>query len=148
VSGARLRSQASVAASRRNGARSKGPRSAEGKATSSRNSLKYGLFAAGSAASASAADVAAIAEALRGVQDPGGSCHVTTALEASGRLERVTLILARLNEQLDSYLAFGTAEGADLESILQEIVRLGRYQTRFRGQRDRAMKAALAPAPA
>jgi hypothetical protein len=82
------------------------------------------------------------------VQDPGGSCHVTTALEASGRLERVTLILARLNEQLDSYLAFGTAEGADLESILQEIVRLGRYQTRFRGQRDRAMKAALAPAPA
>lgn len=134
------RSAAAAEASRRNGARSKGPSSADGKAKSARNSVKFGLFSRSADMQVQSEAARLLAEEVASADDTAASHYLMSALDAWGRLDQVILLLDRLNADLNLALAAG---GGDYEALVQEIVRMGRYERRFRGQRDRAMRAAL-----
>ncbi len=116
---ATLLSPARAAASRKNGARSRGPKSAEGKQRSSRNALKHGLCARkhvvveGERPDAFAAFEAALVDDLA----PEGALQMLLAgriARAAWRLERAERIEAELFAREMEGL-FGTGDlGADL----------------------------------
>jgi len=85
-------SEARVAANRANGARSKGPVTAEGKAISSRNSLKHGLSGSGTGGrEAVAGEIARRVEALSGDMQPStaaGAILIEKMATLSVRAER------------------------------------------------------------
>ena len=144
------RSPAAATASRRNGARSKGPRTSGGKAASARNARKHGLFCADSCAPQGlspsvAALAAALAEqiALRG---DAGLLRDRVVLAAT-RLEQATGIVRSLRTELGQMLASEEPDSKQMTRVLVELVRMGRYERRFRGQRDRALRALLKPPP-
>ncbi|MCB2050995.1 MAG: hypothetical protein KDE63_06155 [Novosphingobium sp.] len=138
------RSPAAAKASRRNGANSKGPRSIAGKARSSQNARKHGLFGhRESVAREGSPDLRHLAEVLEELARGcvGGHQDVERALEAAGKLEDVTVIVGSLGVTLDAWLVAGG--GGELDDLLVELMRMRRYQRRFRGQRDRALRALL-----
>lgn len=144
------RSEAAQEASRRNGARSMGPRTRKGKQRSARNAVKHGLRGR------SVFDREQMPDWLRAIAD-----EVTLLL--SGNMTRVRqelldeLLLAclqidqadRLIESATERMFAGTeqvGEGAVLafmqdqpELQLQRLARLHAYRRRFRGRRDRCL---------
>jgi hypothetical protein len=98
---AALLSPARAEASRRNGAKSKGPKTAEGKARASRNALKHGLCAGHHVVveGESAEAFAAFEAALMGDLAPAGALQTVLAgriARAAWRLERAERIEAEL----------------------------------------------------
>lgn len=144
----RPRSAAQVAASRVNGARSRGPRSAAARSASSLNAVKHGLFRAqpvgGAGLSASMLEV--VLE-LRQREARGlDAMHLDTALLAAARLAEASLIAGALREQI--FASMASAEPAStLAALIVQLARITRYQRRFRGQRDRALRAISVPVP-
>lgn len=141
------RSQAAAAASRRNGACSKGPRTDKGKTTAARNALKHGLFRSQAFASQELSpSVAALALELAG-QAPGGDAGMLldTVVFAAMRLEQATSIIRRLRAELDRMFVDEAFAGPRMTLLLAELVRMGRYERRFRGRRDRALRAMMKP---
>lgn len=146
------RSAAAVAASRRNGALSRGPCSADGKAVSAQNSRKHGLF---SAAPGSEAELAAgLTELASFIAElTGGRADLQmisrNALVAAARAERAGEIVVQLKAELALKLEEDRSDEAEVADLLTQIARIGRYERRFCGQRDRAlriiMKAAARP---
>ena len=141
------RSAASVKASRANGARSRGPRSAVGRQASARNALKHGLFSLhmnpldtpSAAVSALAADLQRLA---------GGTWQagllIEAAISAAMQLERASALVKSVRDQIELLLS---AEAFDLDLLTNRIetqVRLGRYERRFRGRRDCAIRKVIA----
>jgi hypothetical protein len=144
----RVRSAAQIAASRRNGARSRGPKSEAAKAASSQNAAKHGLFrrrADGLVGSEDAgADPVRELElsAISGVDELGKE----TALTASRQLAEATALAHHLQARVTAALA-SEEPSAMLVDLLQQLARIARYQRRFRGQRDRALRGPGPPVP-
>ena len=141
-----MRSAAAAAASRRNGAVSRGPCTEAGKAVSARNARKHGLFSAapGSDAgfSASLGELASfIAELTGGRADL--QMISRNALVAAARAERAGEIVVQLKAELALKLEEERSNEAELADLLGQIARIGRYERRFCGQRDRALRAII-----
>ncbi len=146
TSGPRQRSPAALVASRRNGANSKGPLSAAGKAKSAQNARKHGLFSTvqGERQERSA-EGKAFAAMLHQLQQ--GRCgtvwHGEVALEAARKLEDVAGLVRHLQDELGAVLHSGDPRGEQLDRLVKLLASMRRYQRRFRGQRDRAIRAIL-----
>lgn len=141
------RSAEAAAASRRNGARSNGPRSASGKAASARNSRKHGLFSAEFAEEASLwPDLTELAEftADMSAGRPGSARDSQFILIAAARFAQATRLLGDLRDELNGILASEAWDGERSAALVDEIVRLGRHQRRFRGQRDHSVRQLMA----
>jgi hypothetical protein len=136
------RSAAQVAASRRNGARSRGPCGAAAKAVSSRNAVKHGLFRKRLDGDPDANEVnSELVQQLR--QDAAGdldSLCLETILVANRQLNDAAALVHALQRQVTDLIATAHAEAPIDETVVQ-LWRMARYQRRFRGQRDRALRA-------
>jgi hypothetical protein len=136
------RSLASAEASRRNGALSKGPRTALGKIRSSQNSRKHGLFSTAVMAGAlppSPLDLGDIAG-----DAAGGWLAFLDQAQVAGvarvQLGQATQIIDDMRAVLDQLLAEDELDTEAVARLMREITRLARYQRRFRGKRDRALR--------
>lgn len=141
------RSAASVKASRANGARSRGPRSAAGKQASARNALKHGLFSLQmnplETPSAVVRTLAADLQRLAGRNWKAGLL-IEAAISAATQLERASVLVKSVRDQIELLLS---AEAFSLDLLTNRIetqLRLGRYERRFRGRRDRAIRKVIA----
>jgi hypothetical protein len=97
-----MTSERKIAANRRNASRSTGPRSAAGKARSSRNALRHGLTISLAGDTSRSADIERLAHAIAGTSDPSRfhfACHAAQAeLEILRvRIARVALINHAIN---------------------------------------------------
>lgn len=140
------RSAASAAASRRNGAQSKGPRTETGKAASAQNSRKHGLFAAGGDNAGEFSPETAqfagyIAELTAGRPDLAPAAREVVV--AAARAERAQDLLEDIRTRLAALLGDDTHSAKEARNLLGQVARIGRYQRRFRGQRDRALRAII-----
>jgi hypothetical protein len=112
-------STARAEASRRNGARSRGPVTAPGKARSAQNALEHGLRAQSAVTQGeSAAEFAAFAAALRAELTPDGilRCELAARVAAAAwRARRADRLEAAL---LEGHLAAGAAPGREHQAVL------------------------------
>lgn len=142
----RHRSAAGVAASRRNGALSNGPRTAAGKAASAQNSRKHGLFSAGDGdhgeLSPATAEFARYIDELTAGR-PDLAIAGRQALLAAVQAERASILLEEIREELAVLLAEGMCCAHKSKGVLERASRMSRYQRRFRGQRDRALRVII-----
>jgi len=127
-------SSARAAASRRNGARSRGPVTAAGKAPSARNATKHGLRAGNVLlADESARDFAALAGALQAELAPVGALQAELALRvaaAAWRARRVDRLEAAL---LESHLEVGADRAGPRQAALGlGLIRDGNARARSR----------------
>lgn len=138
----RGRSAAAREASRTNGARSLGPRSQAGKQTSARNSLKHGLFSSGASMTDMSPAAAAWAAELNGFAADGWQSEalIQTVVTAVSQLEQANVLVRRAREQIAELLSGDVLDRNLLEQRVEELLRLGRYERRFRGRRDRALR--------
>jgi hypothetical protein len=142
------RPPAEGSASRRNGALSKGPRTTAGKAASARNAVKHGLFRSHALAPQELSPAIATLAATLADQASGrgdAARLIETIMVAALRLEQATSIVRSLRTDLDQMFARGDMEDARMALVLGQLVRMGRYERRFRGQRDRALRALITP---
>jgi hypothetical protein len=145
----RLRSLAAAEASRRNGALSKGPKTALGKLKASQSSRKHGLFRAGLL---TGGEVPALAAGLEDilVHTSTGSLDLADQPElvrlASAQLDEATRLVGAMRARLDQLLIDDALDTEQLRVLLQRITRMARYQRRFRGKRDRALRRLMAGA--
>ena len=73
--------------------------------------------------------------------------HARDALNAAHKLEEASQMVIRLNFDLETMLDKGAIDDPEFENVLRLLVRMRRYQRRFRGQRDRAMRALVQKRP-
>lgn len=136
-------SAAAAAASRRNGAQSRGPRTAAGKALASRNALKHGLFSRPVPGTDLPGSPQVLA-ALAGMDEAGWQTGIVQdALFADWQLLQATHLLARLDSEINTLLASGASDPTHLSDLLAQRARIGRYQRRFRGNRDHLLRQLL-----
>lgn len=137
------RSLACAEASRRNGARSKGPRTALGKLKASQSSRKHGLFRA---ALLTGAELPTSAADLEGIAEPRSTGWLDMADQsqlvrvAAAQLDEATRLLSEMRAELSSMLVDDAIDSGRLAELLKQITRIARYQRRFRGKRDRALR--------
>ena len=141
------RSPSAQAASRRNGARSRGPATAQGKAQSARNAVKHGLLAAlPRLAGELPAWLAALEKqwyAMVTPEDRAARALIDSAVMAALRLQRTeAMVDALFGELLDPGRTRRPQEAPEPGQPAEArrlMVLLG-YEKRFRGQRDRALR--------
>lgn len=144
------RSKRARDASRRNGARSKGPRTASGKRRSARNALKHGLRAAAIVDPAMMPDWIRQLEAevleMLGTPDYRQRELVDLLLLACLQLDQADQMIDNRRAQFAVHLAELDGESQvvaeHLDGVagqLAEIGRLHAYRRRFRGRRDRLL---------
>lgn len=141
------RSLASAEASRRNGALSKGPRTALGKVRSSQNSRKHGLFSAAVMAGSLPASSLELGDIAGHAAGSWLGCldQAQVAGIARVQLAQATQIIGEMRAELDQLLVEEELDNEGVARLIQQITRLARYQRRFRGTRDRALRQLLAP---
>lgn len=134
----RSHSETASSSSRRNGARSKGPKSDTGKAKSSRNAFKHGLR------SAVSVQPLAMPVWLKDLERELGETLGPALLTEKDQIDTFLLAQFRLRqceELLDQQLA--EAIESDVSATAQRLSVLMRYEKRFRGQRDRVLRKLL-----
>ncbi|RYD84421.1 MAG: hypothetical protein EOP84_05540 [Verrucomicrobiaceae bacterium] len=128
--------------SRRNGSLSKGPRSEVGKANSAGNARKHDLFASKPGQPPGQMSGVARIAALFEDHDPANVWHgidTSISLEAAIRLEQATALVETWRIRISEYFEEdGGAE--DLSALLEQWRRYRRYERRFRGRRDKALR--------
>jgi hypothetical protein len=143
---ARHRTEAAVRASQANGARSRGPVSLSGKAKSARNARKHGLFSPVEfdARVLCKADIELL-DHLRNLGGGGGNANllIREAHQALVRLRRVSVLIEDLNNDINLILADKLSDLGVLGKRVEEVVRLSRYERRFRGRLDRLIRTAM-----
>lgn len=143
---ARQHSAKGAAASQRNGALSKGPRTARGKTASAQNSRKHGLFAAGDgnhgALSPGTSEFARYLAQLTAGR-PDLEMTGRRALVAAIKAEQSLGLLESIRDELASLLAQDLYSVQKAKSLLEKADRMSRYQRRFCGQRDRALRTII-----
>jgi hypothetical protein len=136
-------SEARAQASRRNGARSRGPRTPGGKAAASRNAVKHGLFSVGGIGNGPLPpEAAALAASLAHLDDGRGenAGDVDVAVGAQAHLEAAQALVAQLDAAIAELLGDATAADARFDALSLQRLRMARYLRRFRGRRDRALR--------
>ena len=130
-----------IAANRRNGALSRGPKTRAGKARSSRNAVKHGLSIPIARDHASAKEIAVLARRL-GQSGRGSLWQARVAAEAELELTRArSAFEAVLTRASISGTWDGAAEQAPaLICALPELQRLERYERRAFSKRKRALR--------
>lgn len=143
---ARRRTEAAVRASQANGARSRGPVSLSGKAKSARNARKHGLFSPVEfdARVLSRADI----ELLDHLRNLGGGVWnanllIREAHQVLVRLRRASVLIEDFNKDIDLILADKLTDLGVLGQRVEDVVRLSRYERRFRGRLDRLIRTAM-----
>ena len=117
-----MATQAQIEANRRNAQRSTGPRSAQGKAVSSRNALKYGIEPTGLLVPVDHEHIDALVETI--LHDPAVS-HLAGELEirnyatAKYHLDRIEFAVGEL------------LESEDTVDSLRKMVVLSRFESRY-----------------
>ncbi|MBU1605937.1 MAG: hypothetical protein KKD08_03895 [Alphaproteobacteria bacterium] len=136
----------SICASKANGARSRGPVSISGKAKSSRNARKHGLFSPieADAHVLSKADI----ELLDHLRTLGrgawnGDQLIGESYQTLVRLRRVLVLIKQAGEDIGLLLAIESPDMPLLTERVTQLVRLARYERRFRGKLDRTMRALM-----
>ena len=140
----RLRSPAAAAASRRNGARSQGPCTAAGRAVAAGNARKHGLFSSRSRHPGGVPpSLAGLVEELEfgSTQSFAKDIGIARVVEAAIRLTEATRLLDRVRDELSEAVFDDESDTWRFGPLIEQIARIGRYQRRFRGQRDRALRA-------
>ena len=141
------RSARAAQASRRNGARSRGPRTATGRERSAQNSLKHGLF---SQQKRIDGPLPAMAQSLGDCFAAAGiiSCSdVDMVISAEVDLTKASLLIELADAELDAMLADMAFDTESFTSPLRQRGRIAGYERRFRGRRDRALRRLLADHP-
>lgn len=143
----RPRSAAQIAASRRNGARSGGPKSNAAKAVSSQNAVKHGLFRKRfeDLLGLGEEDTELMEELQQGVRGDFDMLAIETVLIANRQLDRATAIVHDLQARATAALA-SPESAVPVAELIEDLARMARYQRRFRGQRDRALRGLAPPA--
>jgi len=128
-----------VSANRRNALKSTGPKTALGKARSSRNAVKHGLAAAGMRA-ADMREVENISVALAG-PNPSVQTLVPAraAAEATVELRRVAEVRGVLWTLMDQAKA-GAGEKSEMSGLLNQLRALERYERRAFSRRKKALR--------
>lgn len=142
----RRRTEAAIRASKANGARSSGPVSGSGRARSARNARKHGLFEPVEA-DAQVLDKDDI-ELLDHLKTMGrGAWHgdqlIGESYHALVRLRRVLVLIKQASEDIGLLLAIESPDMPLLTERVTQLVRLARYERRFRGKLDRTMRALM-----
>ena len=141
----RKKSERAAEASRRNGARSQGPRSAEGKATSAGNARTHGLFAP---ILHEDRDASTWRERIAGILQARGDTSGAwlggdIATEAAVRLEHATRLVQGLGQKVEAALEKEHPDPSEMTALLVQLARMRVYQRRFRGRRDRALRTMM-----
>jgi hypothetical protein len=128
-----MASERQIAANRRNAKKSTGPRSADGKARSSRNALRHGLSIASRVHPAFQNNVMLLARALSPASEDIGDAALTAA-DAEIDLLRTRRHRALIEESL------GQAGPVNFD-LANELDKLEWYERRAFGRRNKALRA-------
>ena len=136
-----------IAANRRNGALSRGPKTAVGKARSSRNALKHGLAIPITRDRATALKIRRAARQMAPSAVGDSVRNAQTAAEANFELTRVrAAIEAAVARMSIGHMSHGaetcsTGFGESAAPILETLDKLDRYERRAFSRRSRALRA-------
>jgi len=126
-------------ANRRNALKSTGPRSARGKALSSRNALKHGL----AASRMRAVDIREVHDVSVALAGPNPSTQTLVraraAAEATVELRRVAEVRGELWKLIDQAKT-GAGENSQMSHLLDQLRALERYERRAFSRRKKALR--------
>jgi hypothetical protein len=134
-----------IAANRRNGALSRGPKTAAGKARSSRNALKHGLAIPITRDRATARKIQRAARQLAPSAVGNSIRNAQIVAEATFELARARAafeaVVARLStSHRSNACSTGSGKSAALIGTLAELDKLDRYERRAFSRRKRALR--------
>jgi hypothetical protein len=142
-----MSSQRQNFANRRNSSQSTGPRTYEGKERARRNALRHGLAAITMRDPSISAEVDRLSQAIGGLEaNPVHREHVLVLAEVEVVLSRLRKVRMAIFEQISTISAARKSgapgsEAPGVDTLLEQLVRLDRYERRAFSRRKRAVRA-------